>query len=126
MGKQDDRMNDLEKEIENARTLIAQGGGSSVKELYWNLEHKGTLKEYSGDPKSYKAWARRFSAFCNSKVDGFRVALVWAEKMQSVISNHDLQQTGWNEIRKANTRVFDLLGFSLFRRRPSEGRDNPW
>ena len=40
-------MNDLEKEIENARALIAQGGGNnSVKELYWNLEHKGTLKEY--------------------------------------------------------------------------------
>ena len=74
--KQDNRMNEFEKEIEETKKMLSQGG--NAKEFHWNLEHKGTLKEYSGDQKSYKTWARRFSAFCNSKVDGFRVALAWA------------------------------------------------
>ena len=49
--RQDSRMNVLEKEIEEARKM--QGQGSSVKEFHWNLEHKGTLKEYAGDSKAY-------------------------------------------------------------------------
>ena len=105
--KQDDRMIELEKDIDETKKMLSQGG--NVKEFHWNLEHKGTLKEYSGDQKSYKTWARRFSAFCNSKVDGFRVAFAWAEKVQNVITDQDLQNTGWSEIAKANTRVYDLL-----------------
>ena len=105
--RQDSRMNILEKEIEEAKRM--QGQGNNVKEFHWNLEHKGTLKEYAGDTKAYRAWARRFSAFCNSKVDEFRIAFAWEEKMQTAINDSDLQGTGWNEIMKANTRVFDLL-----------------
>ena len=105
--RQDSRMNILEKEIEEAKRM--QGQGNNVKEFHWNLEHKGTLKEYAGDSKAYRPWARRFSAVCNSKVDGFRIAFAWAEKMQTVINDSDLQGTGWGEIMKANTRVFDLL-----------------
>ena len=49
------RMDTLEKELEDARALIAQGGNHGPKEHFWNLEHKGTLKEYSGDQKSYRS-----------------------------------------------------------------------
>ena len=55
-ARQDDRMNYLEKEIEEAKKM--QGQGTNVKEFHWNLEHKGTLKEYAGDPKAYRQWAR--------------------------------------------------------------------
>ena len=57
------RMDVLEKELEDARALIAQGGHREPKEHFWNLEHKGTPKEYSGDQKSCRPWARRLSAF---------------------------------------------------------------
>ena len=77
------RMDTLEKELEDTRGLLAQVGNQGPREHFWNLEHKGTLKEYSGDQKSYRPWARRLTAFCNSKVGGFRVALVWAEKIQA-------------------------------------------
>ena len=100
-------MNYLEKEIEEAKKM--QGQGTNVKEFHWNLDHKGTLKKCAGDPKAYRQWARRFSAFCNSKVDGFRVAFASAEKVQNVITETELQSTGWIEIMKAKTRVYDLL-----------------
>ena len=97
-------MDALEKELEDARALIAQGGSHGPKDHFWNLEHKGTLKEYSGDQKSYHPWVRRLSAICNSKVDGFRVALVRAEKIQNTITDHDLRETGWAKTFKANTK----------------------
>ena len=56
------RMNALEKEIEEARDLIRQGGNQGPREHMWNLEHKGIFKEYAGDQKSYRSWAKRFSA----------------------------------------------------------------
>ena len=85
------------------------GGAREERTEHWNLEHKGTVKEYGGDQKSYRQWAKRLSAFCNSKVDGFRVALVWAEKIQNPITDEDLRNTGWDQIHKANTKLFDLL-----------------
>ena len=103
------RMDALEKEIEEARALIGQGSNHGPREHLCNLEHKGTLKEYAGDQKSYRSWAKRFSAFCNSKVDGFRTALVWAEKLQTAVTDDLLRQTGWSEIFKANVKLFDLL-----------------
>ena len=45
-------MDVLEQHLEDVRALIAQGCHREPKELFWNLEHKGTLKEYSGDQKS--------------------------------------------------------------------------
>ena len=62
-----------------------------------------------GYQKSYRPWARRLSAFCNSRVDGFRVALVWAEKLQTAITDEELKRLGWAEIFKANMKLFDLL-----------------
>ena len=74
-----------------------------------NLEHKGALKEYSGEKKSYRPWAKKVMAFCISKVDGFRKALLWAEKMQSPITDRDVQATGWEHIQAANSKLYDLL-----------------
>ena len=105
------RMDALEKDIDETGALIGQGGIHGPGEHLWNLEHKGTLKEYSGDQKSYRSWLKRLSSFCNSKVDGFRVALVWAEKLQTAVTDEALRQTGWSEIFRANTKLLDLLSF---------------
>ena len=75
----------------------------------WNLEHKGALKEYNGDKKTYRPWAKKVMAFCNSKADGFRKTLIWAEKMQHPITDGDLGATGWPNIMHANTKLYDLL-----------------
>ena len=124
------RMDALEQDIEATRNLIGQGGNNGPREHMWNLEHKGTLKEYSGDQKSYRSWAKRLSAFCNSKVDGFRVALVWAEKLQTAVTDEALRQFGWSEIFKANTKLFDLLSLvtsgdacGRWRRRQEKAKD---
>ena len=104
------RMDDIEKDLEEAQSQIRRGGGVREERTEnWNLEHKGTVKEYGGDQKSYRQWAKRLSAFCNSKIDGFRVALVWAERIQTPITDVDLRNTGWDHIHKANTRLYDLL-----------------
>ena len=47
------------------------------------------------------------SAFCNSKVDGFRVALACAEKVRNAITDEDLRCTDWADIHKANTKLYD-------------------
>ena len=75
----------------------------------WNLEHKGALKDFAGDRKAYKQWAKKVKAFCNSKQPGFRKALIWAEKLREPITDTDLQNTGWEHIAAANTRLYDLL-----------------
>ena len=100
------RLDDAGAEIENVKNKIGSGGGGGHDGgARWNLEHKGTLKEYSGDKKQYRPWAKKVMAFCNSKCDGFRKALIWAEKMQTPITDHDLQATAWPAIMTANSKL---------------------
>ena len=104
------RLDEANAEITEAQSQIRRGGGGGGGHRdddgpRWNLEHKGTLKEYGGDKKAYRPWAKKVMAFCNSKVDGFRKALIWAEKMQSPISEQDLQGTGWPHIMHANSKL---------------------
>ena len=104
------RLDDIEKEITEMQAKMQIGNhGASSKPHYWNLEHKGTLKEYAGDRKAYRPWAKKVAAFCNSKVDGFRKALLWAEKMQAPITAQDLAATQWEHVDLANSKLFDLL-----------------
>ena len=104
------RLDDIEKEITEMQAKMQIGNhGASSKPHYWNFEHKGTLKEYAGDRKAYRPWAKKVAAFCNSKVDGFRKALLWAEKMQAPITAGDLAATQWEHVDLANSKLFDLL-----------------
>ena len=104
------RIDDAEAGIADVQGQVRRGGGGHHDDgPRWNLEHKGTLKEYSGDKKNYRPWAKKVMAFCNSKVDGFRKALIWAEKMQTPIGESDLQGTGWHAIMAANSKMYDLL-----------------
>ena len=104
------RLDDIGDEITEIQAKIQLGNHGAIGKTYhWNLEHKGTLKDYTGDRKAYRPWAKKVAAFCNSKVDGFRKALIWAEGMQAPITAQDLSATQWEHIELANSRLFDLL-----------------
>ena len=107
-GNLSQRIDDIDTDIADLQTKT-QGGNNGTRTFHWNLEHKGTLKDYAGDRKAYRPWAKKVAAFCNSKVDGFRKALLWAEKMQTPIVDNDLAATQWEHIVEANTKLFDLL-----------------
>ena len=102
------RLDDVEAEISEVQGQVRRAGTRDDGPK-WNLEHKGALKEYSGEKKSYHPWAKKVMAFCNTKVHGFRKALLWAERMRSPITDRDLQATGWEHIQAANSKLYDLL-----------------
>ena len=68
------------------------------KDRWWDLEHKGTLKEFSRDTKGYTAWAKKVKAFCKSKQHGFRKVLNWAEKSEVPIGQELMKAVQWEHI----------------------------
>ena len=104
---QQSKIDDLEQELADMKSQMRRGGGRDYQK--WNLDHKGTVKEYNGDIKMYKGWAKKFMAFCNGKQPVFRKALLWASQQQTPITDSDLQGTNWSHIGDANQKLYDLL-----------------
>ena len=73
-----DAKRNIDTTFQDLKTQIGANQHSPNRN-FWSLEHKGTLKEFAGDKKLYKSWAKKVKAFCNSKQPGFRSALTWAE-----------------------------------------------
>ena len=71
--------------------------------------HKGDLKEFNGDKKTYRPWTKKVQAFCNTKRPGFRKALIWASKLKEPISQANLESTQWEHSEAANTKLYDML-----------------
>ena len=104
---QQSKIDDLEQELADMKPHMRRGGGRDDQK--WNLDNKGTVKEYNGDIKMYKGWAKKFMAFCNGKQPGFRKALLWASQQQTPITDSDLQGTNWSHIGDANQKLYNLL-----------------
>ena len=109
-GAHTKRIDDLEAEVQDVQSKVIQGGGNQgEKKHYWNLDTKGQVGEYSGDPKAWRGWAKKLMAFCNGKQPGFRKALLWAAQQQVPIDDASMQATGWAHIQEANQKLYDLL-----------------
>ena len=68
---------------------------------------KGTMAE------SYKQWAKKVKAFCNSRKPGFRKALDWAEMEKIPIDEAALGQLSWAPAEMANAKLYDMLVMHL-------------
>ena len=68
---------------------------------------KGTMSE------SYKQWAKKVKAFCNSRKPGFRKALEWAELESVPINDDSLTVLTWAPAETANAKLYDMLVMHL-------------
>ena len=73
----DARIGAIEVEVTEIRGQDRRAGNTGDK---WNLDHKGALKDFDGDKKKYKLWAKRVKALCYSKQAGFRKVLKWPRR----------------------------------------------
>ena len=64
---------------------------------------KGSMNE------SYKQWAKKVKAFCNSRKPGFRKALEWAELETVPVTNDSLTALTWAPAEMANVKLYDML-----------------
>ena len=101
-------INGLDVDLKDLETKVGNGGGGEKKQ-YWNLDTKGQVAEYSGDPKVWRGWAKKVMAFCNGRQPGFRKALLWAAQQQVPIDDASLTATNWEHIKEANQKLYDLL-----------------
>ena len=68
------------------------------------------IEVFSGKKtESYKTWAKKFKAFCNTRHTGFRQALEWAEKNSEPIDTDDLMELNWEDAYDADHKLYDLL-----------------
>ena len=68
---------------------------------------KGSMSE------SYKQWAKKVKAFCNSRKPGFRKALEWAELESIPITSDSLTALSWAPAETANAKLYDMLVMHL-------------
>ena len=111
-NEQAKRINDLDTDLKDLETKVDSGGGNGngrKEKHYWNLDTKGQIGDYAGDPKLWRPWAKKLMAFCNGKQPGFRKALIWASQHQTPIDDAALQSTNWEHITEANQKLYDLL-----------------
>ena len=57
----------------------------------------------------YKKWSKAMKGYCNSKVQGFRKALDWAEAEEDVIDEGALSFMNWLPATEANQELYDML-----------------
>ena len=62
-----------------------------------------------GVNESYKQWAKKVKAFCNSRKAGFRKALEWAELESVPITEDTMQVLSWAPAEQANNKLYDML-----------------
>ena len=63
----------------------------------------------AGANQSYNIWSKKIKAFCNAKLDGFRIALGWAERTSEPITIEAIQGSDWAPCEVANGRLYDIL-----------------
>ena len=66
-----------------------------------------------GMQESYKQWAKKVKAFCNSRKAGFRQALDWAEKETVPVTEDTLKVLSWAPAEAANAKLYDMLVMHL-------------
>ena len=57
--------------------------------------------------ETFKPWAKKFKAFCNSKRSGFRAALEWAEKQATPVLR--ASDVPWDQAEAAGPKLQDFL-----------------